>query len=119
MTESFVQLFEKLSLQGGSGGDEPVKKEKAADHPPADPKTAPKAVSAQPTSVRGDGRTAESKLSEAVKTKQDKHKASLKAQGSQTRQKTDSQTYGKVYTRHINQLFIRGENVLLVNPQPL
>uniref|UniRef100_A0A3Q2CV99 LSM11, U7 small nuclear RNA associated n=1 Tax=Cyprinodon variegatus TaxID=28743 RepID=A0A3Q2CV99_CYPVA len=27
--------------------------------------------------------------------------------------------YGKVHTRHINQLFIRGENVILVNPQPL
>ncbi|MEQ2168009.1 U7 snRNA-associated Sm-like protein LSm11, partial [Goodea atripinnis] len=29
------------------------------------------------------------------------------------------ETYGKVHTRHINQLFIRGENVILVNPQPL
>ncbi|KAJ0050014.1 hypothetical protein NL108_011845 [Boleophthalmus pectinirostris] len=27
------------------------------------------------------------------------------------------QTYGKVHTRHINQLFIRGENVVLVSPQ--
>ncbi|CAL8262669.1 unnamed protein product [Lota lota] len=27
--------------------------------------------------------------------------------------------YGKVHTRHINQLFIRGENVLLINLQPL
>ncbi|KAG7273532.1 hypothetical protein CRUP_009881 [Coryphaenoides rupestris] len=27
--------------------------------------------------------------------------------------------YGKVHTRHLNQLFIRGENVLLINLQPL
>lgn len=30
-----------------------------------------------------------------------------------------SQKYGKVHTRHINQLFIRGENVVLVSPQTL
>uniref|UniRef100_A0A8C6TAW4 LSM11, U7 small nuclear RNA associated n=1 Tax=Neogobius melanostomus TaxID=47308 RepID=A0A8C6TAW4_9GOBI len=29
------------------------------------------------------------------------------------------QKYGKVHTRHINQLFIRGENVVLVSPQTL
>ncbi|XP_038131102.1 U7 snRNA-associated Sm-like protein LSm11 [Cyprinodon tularosa] len=33
--------------------------------------------------------------------------------------KSDVSAYGKVHTRHINQLFIRGENVILVNPQPL
>ena len=33
-------------------------------------------------------------------------------------QKSASQPYGKVHTRHINQLFIRGENVLVVNLQP-
>ncbi|XP_028315569.1 U7 snRNA-associated Sm-like protein LSm11 [Gouania willdenowi] len=33
--------------------------------------------------------------------------------------KKESRTYGQVHTRHVNQLFIRGENVLLVNPQPL
>lgn len=29
------------------------------------------------------------------------------------------QKYGKVQTRHLNQLFIRGENIILINPQPL
>ena len=37
---------------------------------------------------------------------------------SQAGQKSASQPYGKVHTRHINQLFIRGENVLVVNLQP-
>ncbi|XP_062331822.1 U7 snRNA-associated Sm-like protein LSm11 [Osmerus eperlanus] len=36
----------------------------------------------------------------------------------QAGQKSASQPYGKVHTRHINQLFIRGENVLVVNLQP-
>uniref|UniRef100_A0A3P8SV11 LSM11, U7 small nuclear RNA associated n=1 Tax=Amphiprion percula TaxID=161767 RepID=A0A3P8SV11_AMPPE len=109
------RLFEKLNLQEGSGGDEPVKKqeakEKSSKHQPADAKTTPKSCSAQPTSVKGDSRTAESKLPQEVKTTQGKQKVSMKAQG--------PQTYGKVHTRHINQLFIRGENVVLVNPQPL
>lgn len=34
-------------------------------------------------------------------------------------QKKVLQKYGKVHTRHINQLFIRGENVVLVSPQTL
>ncbi|KAM7389502.1 hypothetical protein PAMP_023478 [Pampus punctatissimus] len=99
------RLFEKLKVQESSGGDEPAKKHKAQE------KTG-KHSSANPnmSSKRGDSR-AESKLSDNVKTKQDKHEISLKAQG--------SQMYGKVHTRHINQLFIRGENVILVNPQPL
>nr|XP_046152657.1 U7 snRNA-associated Sm-like protein LSm11 [Oncorhynchus gorbuscha] len=40
-----------------------------------------------------------------------------KRRGSQ--KKEVSQPYGRVHTRHVNQLFIRGENVLLVNLQPL
>ncbi|XP_029297889.1 U7 snRNA-associated Sm-like protein LSm11 [Cottoperca gobio] len=117
------RLFEKLKLQESPGGDEPAKKydaqETASKHHPANPESTPKNLSAaQTTSKRRDSRT-DSKLSDAVKIKPDKHKVSLKAQGPEVCQKKDSQTYGKVHTRHINQLFIRGENVLLVNPQPL
>lgn len=119
-----MQLFEKLKLQENPGDDEPAKKHKeaqetASKHQPANPKSTPKTPSAHPASKTGDSRT-ESKLSDAVKIKPEKHKVSLKArQGPEVRQKKDSQTYGKVHTRHINQLFIRGESVLLVNPQPL
>ncbi|XP_074504279.1 U7 snRNA-associated Sm-like protein LSm11 [Sebastes fasciatus] len=120
------RLFEKLKLQENPGGDEPAKKHEEAQetsgkHQPTNPKSIPKNPSAHPTSKRRDSRT-ESKLSDTVKVKQEQqHKVSLKAQqGPEGRQKKDSQTtYGKVHTRHINQLFIRGENVLLVNPQPL
>lgn len=108
MTLISVQLFEKLKLQESSAGDEPEKKhdarEKATEQQPADH-----------TSERGHSRTA-SKLSDSVKTK---HKVSVKAQGPEVCRKKESQMYGKIHTRHINQLFIRGENVLLVNPQPL
>ncbi|XP_008277794.1 U7 snRNA-associated Sm-like protein LSm11 [Stegastes partitus] len=112
------RLIEKLNLQESSGDNEPVKKheaqKKSNERQPADPKTTPKSSSAQPT--KGDGRTAETELSQAVKTTQGKHNVSMKAQGPE---KKGPQTYGKVHTRHINQLFIRGENVVLVNPQPL
>ncbi|XP_070769791.1 U7 snRNA-associated Sm-like protein LSm11 [Enoplosus armatus] len=112
------RLFEKLKLQESSAGDEPAKKHgargTASEQQPANPKDLP----AHRTSKRGHSGT-ESKLSDTVKTKQHKHKVSLKAQGPEVCQKEDSQTYGKVHTRHINQLFIRGENVILVNPQPL
>ncbi|XP_054453910.1 U7 snRNA-associated Sm-like protein LSm11 [Anoplopoma fimbria] len=116
------RLFEKLKLQETPGGDEQPKKheaqETASKHQPVNPKSTPKNPSAHPTSKTGDsGR--ESELSDAVKITQDKHRVSLKARGPEVRQKKDSQAYGKVHTRHINQLFIRGENVLLVNPQPL
>lgn len=119
MTEISAQLFEKLKLQESAGGDEPTKKpeearETASKHQPANPKNPPAVC----TSKRGHSRT-ESELSDAVRSTRDKHKVSLKAQGPEVRQKKDSQTYGKVHTRHINQLFIRGENVILVNPQPL
>lgn len=117
------RLFEKLRLQESPGDDEPAKKHGAQDtaskHQPANPKSAPKPPSAaQPSSRRQDSRT-ESKLSTAVRIRTDKHKVSPKAQGPEVCQKKVSQKYGKVHTRHINQLFIRGESVLLVNPQPL
>lgn len=52
----------------------------------------------------------ESKPSDSVKTKQEEKEMSVKK---------EPRTYGRVRIRHINQLFIRGESVLLVNPQPL
>lgn len=45
----------------------------------------------------------------------EKDKTTLKApHKSETKPKV---AYGRVHTRHVNQLFIRGENVLLVNIQ--
>lgn len=89
-TQLFVQLFEQLSLQETLGGGEP-----RADH---------------------DDGAAEPKPSEDVGSKRDKGVVSVKTRDSAAHQK---KKYGKVHTRHINQLFIRGENVILVNPQPL
>ncbi|XP_043983904.1 U7 snRNA-associated Sm-like protein LSm11 [Gambusia affinis] len=66
--------------------------------------------------LREDDGAAEPKPSEDVGSKRDKGVVSVKARDSAAHQK---KTYGKVHTRHINQLFIRGENVILVNPQPL
>ncbi|KAE8286162.1 U7 snRNA-associated Sm-like protein LSm11 [Larimichthys crocea] len=106
------RLFDKLKIQQSSAGDELAKK------PKEDQETATKHQPAHSTSKGGHSRT-ESKLSDAGKTKQDKHKVSLKDQSPEVCQKKDSQVYGKVRVRHINQLFIRGENVILVNPQPL
>ncbi|XP_058504939.1 U7 snRNA-associated Sm-like protein LSm11 [Solea solea] len=110
------RLFEKLNLQVSSGGDEPAKthksQEQAGEHQRVNPDAPP------PARSRRDGRT-ESVPSDGGRPKHDKGKAPLKAQGSGACQKKVSQKYGKVHTRHINQLFIRGESVLLVNPQPL
>ncbi|XP_041846071.1 U7 snRNA-associated Sm-like protein LSm11 [Melanotaenia boesemani] len=117
------RLFQKLNLQESRGGSELVKKrearEKASEHQPANPKAAPKSRDPEPADRSRGGSTAESELSEAFKSKQDQHKVSVKACGPKAHPKTESQTYGKVHTRHINQLFIRGENVILVNLQPL
>ncbi|GAA6226340.1 U7 snRNA-associated Sm-like protein LSm11 [Lates japonicus] len=110
---TITRLFEKLKLQESSGGDKPPKKHKAqeqlSEHQPGKSRTS------HATSRREDSRTELMLLD----PKEDKHKASLKAQGPEACQKSASQTYGKVHTRHINQLFIRGESVILVNPQPL
>ncbi|XP_040904790.1 U7 snRNA-associated Sm-like protein LSm11 [Toxotes jaculatrix] len=110
------RLFEKLKLQESSGGDEQAKKHEAKEQ--AGEQTTEKSRSSHPTSTRGASRT-ESMPSDIVEPKQDKHKVSVKSHGSEARQKNNSQKYGKVHTRHINQLFIRGESVILVNPQPL
>ncbi|KAK5611545.1 hypothetical protein CRENBAI_015202 [Crenichthys baileyi] len=113
------RLFEKLSLQESLGCSEPMKKqetrEKSSEGQSANPKPAPMSCSAWPANTREDSKTAEPKLSEDAEPKADKGNVSAKAQDPAAQQKT----YGKVHTRHINQLFIRGENVILVNPQPL
>ncbi|KAM8909491.1 U7 snRNA-associated Sm-like protein LSm11 isoform 2-T2 [Spinachia spinachia] len=95
-------LFGKLKLQENPEGDEP-------EVPGSTRKEQPErgGVGTQPEEFG------------AVRTKRDKGAASTKALGPEGRQTRGSQKYGKVQTRHINQLFIRGENVLLVNPQPL
>ncbi|XP_063346629.1 U7 snRNA-associated Sm-like protein LSm11 [Pelmatolapia mariae] len=110
-----TRLFEKLSLQETSECAESVKKQ-PADSPKETPESR---SSSHAVGVRGDGRTADSKLSEAAETEKDAHKTLLVVQSPQARQKKETKTYDKVHTRHINQLFIRGENVILVNPQPL
>ncbi|KAL6117907.1 lsm11 [Pungitius sinensis] len=89
------RLFEKLKLQEKPGGGEPQKTVPTKEQPQRG------GVGTQPQEP------------DAVGTKRGKGEASPKAP---TR---GSPKYGKVHTRHINQLFIRGENVLLVNPQPL
>lgn len=92
VTFSNLQLFEKLNLQENSGDDESAKKHRSKE-----------GVIKPMAPVTG---TVQSDTGE---DQQDKNKVSLKA----------SQKYGRVHTRHVNQLFIRGENVILVNPQPL
>nr|XP_019936119.1 PREDICTED: U7 snRNA-associated Sm-like protein LSm11 [Paralichthys olivaceus] len=104
---TITRLFEKLKLQESSGGDDPAKRHKAlrqaVEHRPVNPKAS------HPTS----------RTESTVIDKQDKDKASLKAPDPGACKKNVSQKYGQVHTRHINQLFIRGESVILVNPQPL
>ncbi|KAF7231584.1 U7 snRNA-associated Sm-like protein LSm11 [Nothobranchius furzeri] len=106
------RLFEKLSLQRDSGANEAAKKQETREETnkpqPANPQAAPKSRPAQPAGARGDG-TPESEQSRTAKSKQDKDDVSQKSH----------QKCGTVRTRHISQLFIRGENVILVNPQPL
>ncbi|XP_030000510.1 U7 snRNA-associated Sm-like protein LSm11 [Sphaeramia orbicularis] len=95
------RLFEKLKLQESQGGDEAAKREdaqgKTSGDQPKDPQKTQRSQSSHTTS-KGDGSGTDSKESCQIK---------------------DPQMYGKVHTRHINQIFIRGENVILVCPQPL
>lgn len=111
MTLTSEQLFEKLKVQESSADDESAKKLKAQE-------AAGKQPPAHHSGTRGQSRT-ESELSHTIKTKQDEHGVSLKARGPEVCQKKGTQTYGSVHSRHVNQLFIRGENIILVNPQPL
>lgn len=98
-----LQLFEKLKLQEGPLGSQPTSKPKARE-----------TVSTHLPAHHPDGRERSftgARLSDTVTTH---NKDSLKASS-----KKDAKNFGKVYTRHIHQLFIRGENVILVNPQRL
>uniref|UniRef100_A0A3Q3A6Z6 LSM11, U7 small nuclear RNA associated n=2 Tax=Kryptolebias marmoratus TaxID=37003 RepID=A0A3Q3A6Z6_KRYMA len=98
------RLFEKLRLQEDPGAAEVGEKQEKA----GEPKETPEDRSDRPAESRGGGRTAEPGQSESAADKRDEGNVS------QARRK-----YGKVHTRHINQLFVRGENVILINPQPL
>ncbi|XP_071759282.2 U7 snRNA-associated Sm-like protein LSm11 [Centroberyx gerrardi] len=123
------RLFEKLKLQENPEGDKQAKhkaKGKTSGPEPATPKLTETSRSPHPgpASKDGDGRRGDSRTEhrlsrDTVTVKRDKHEAPPKASGPETGQKKGSQAYGKVHTRHINQLFIRGENVILVNLQPL
>ncbi|XP_034545253.1 U7 snRNA-associated Sm-like protein LSm11 [Notolabrus celidotus] len=112
------RLFEKLKLQESSAVEESAKEHEAQETSIKRQSSNPKTMSTQRFSTREDSRT-KSKLPGADTTSQDKHKVSVKARDPEVCQKKQSQKYGKVHTRHVNQLFIRGENVILVNPQPL
>ncbi|XP_037316363.2 U7 snRNA-associated Sm-like protein LSm11 [Pungitius pungitius] len=98
------RLFEKLKLQENPGGGEP-------EEPARGRRPLPAKEQQQPPQRGGAGTQPEEP--DAAGTKRGQGQAAPKAP---TR---GSPKYGKVHTRHINQLFIRGENVLLVNPQPL
>ncbi|XP_068596690.1 U7 snRNA-associated Sm-like protein LSm11 [Brachionichthys hirsutus] len=94
-----TRLFEKLKIQESSAGDEHGARETARKRQPA-----------RDTGRRGHGGTG---------SEREEHKASPKARGPEVCQRKGTQAYGRVHTRHVKQLFIRGENIVLVNPQPL
>ncbi|KAM4732347.1 U7 snRNA-associated Sm-like protein LSm11 [Anableps anableps] len=98
------RLFEKLSLQENLESCKLGKKREAREK-----SGVPKSCSARSANTREDGGAAEPKLSG-----DDEGIGPAKARDPAAHQKM----YGKVHTRHINQLFIRGENVILVNPRP-
>ncbi|XP_057706298.1 U7 snRNA-associated Sm-like protein LSm11 [Corythoichthys intestinalis] len=99
------RLFEKLKLQDNSCSEGAATKHhvqgERSQHPLLNPKDSSKHSSAHFAKWRGND-----EISETPKDP----KAS---------QEKECKVYGKVRTRHINQLFIRGENVLLINPESL
>ncbi|XP_029965715.1 U7 snRNA-associated Sm-like protein LSm11 [Salarias fasciatus] len=97
-----TRLFEKLKLQESEASS------KTVDAAGRDSQTSLKSSSAD---ARDDGRTPESEQGSASRPKKATQKGRHRV--------TVPKPYGKVHTRHVNQLFIRGENVILVNPQPL
>ncbi|XP_013870144.1 U7 snRNA-associated Sm-like protein LSm11 [Austrofundulus limnaeus] len=101
-----TRLFEKLRLQENPGVADAVKKQEAQGKA-NEPRETLTSRSDGPDTTEDSG-VARSRRSESVPNKPDKGDISQAGQ-----------KYGKVRTRHINQLFIRGENVVLVNPQPL
>lgn len=94
-----LQLFEKLKLQESPVASRPTSKAAAGGsvgaHLPA--------RDAEGTEQSSAG----ARLSDRVRSR-NKDCATI-----------DGKSFGKVHTRHIHQLFIRGENIVLVNPQRL
>ncbi|XP_034037259.1 U7 snRNA-associated Sm-like protein LSm11 [Thalassophryne amazonica] len=99
------RLFEKLKLQQSSPGKEP-----AAQHNTAEATKIP-----IPAGTKGES-SAGPKLSDTLETRRQEHGAPSKAEDPTACKK---KAYGKVHSRHMNQLFIRGENVILVNLESL
>ncbi|XP_074530682.1 U7 snRNA-associated Sm-like protein LSm11 [Halichoeres trimaculatus] len=112
------RLFEKLKLQESLAVEESAKKHEAQETSGQTQSSKPKNVSTQCSSTREERRD-KSKCPEAETTTQEKHRVSVKTRASEACQRKQTQKYGKVHSRHVNQLFIRGENIILVNPQPL
>ncbi|KAM6953197.1 U7 snRNA-associated Sm-like protein LSm11 [Aplochiton taeniatus] len=129
-----TRLFDKLKLQESSEmvecdqKREGKKKTRASVLQPETQKPSTTSLPPQATprswdrgirrgTCRTDGRPSEAT---AEAGQGDGPKALVKAlETGQRAQKTGSQPYGRVHSRHVNQLFIRGENVLLVNLQPV
>lgn len=122
---SLPQLFEKLTLQESPEGGEHLKKHSGKGTPSIPcPETTLPTPGSRDRDTKGGDRRRDPRLSgETVRAREnDEHRAPVKAQGPETArgpQQKVSQPYGRVHTRHIKQLFIRGEHVILVNPQPL
>ncbi|XP_051907327.1 U7 snRNA-associated Sm-like protein LSm11 [Hippocampus zosterae] len=99
------RLFEKMKLQESSASEGATTKHRVPGESgqclPSNRKVTSEHSSARPARQRSDDKPTEP------------------PKGTKTGQEKECRVYGKVHTRHINQLFIRGENVLLINPQPL
>ncbi|KAK6299247.1 hypothetical protein J4Q44_G00307570 [Coregonus suidteri] len=126
-----TRLFDKLKLQESAALRECEKKQidkrKAEPfHPPSETQT--RDGRRGDLRRRGDPRAVDPRLARAtVGNEPGALGATAKTQGSNVKgqesgtegpQRRGPQPYGRVHTRHVNQLFIRGENVLLVNLQP-
>ncbi|KAJ3587744.1 hypothetical protein NHX12_011341 [Muraenolepis orangiensis] len=105
-----TRLFDKLKLQESSEETSITGKGKGKKAPA--PSQLDPVVGGRRSDPRGLSRSS-AQFSEAERGGGDVTKEAAKAAG-----KTPH-PYGRVHTRHINQLFIRGENVLLINLQPL
>ncbi|MCI4379892.1 hypothetical protein PGIGA_G00233730 [Pangasianodon gigas] len=111
-----TRLFQKLQVQAASG-----KAAEAESSEAAEPSAEPHPISTSSTVRVRASRQAAERLAQSVKnlavTGTDTPHVS--AAGSEQRPKVSKPRveYGRVRTRHVNQLFIRGENILLVNIQ--
>lgn len=105
---TITRLFEKLKVQE-TAALSAVERKQGDKLLKSDPRSGSSQLKDQ--SRRSDSRHNKEKpeLSEI-----DKSTSSREMQKPESRPKVE---YGRVHTRHVNQLFIRGENVLLVNIQ--